>query len=96
MQDFGRLCSDTLSKLTMFESMVEAEFERKSRTPLRPIGEQYRMHPAITMIVSECFYDGKLSTNTKKVNSQALGNANSVDRPFLRGDAADEGQISSR
>jgi superfamily I DNA and/or RNA helicase len=79
MQDFGRLCSDTLSKLTMFESMVEAEFERKSRTPLRPIArrleEQYRMHPAITMIVSECFYDGKLSTNTKKAAEYRQGAA---------------------
>jgi hypothetical protein len=72
MEDFGRLCSDTLSILTMFESMVENEFERKAkaRSTFRPIArrleEQHRMHPAIATIVSECFYDGKLSTNAKK------------------------------
>lgn len=69
--DFGRLCSDTLSILTLFESMVEAEFARKTRrTPLRPIArrleEQHRMHPAIARIVSTCFYEGKLRTNPKK------------------------------
>ncbi|WP_128089423.1 AAA domain-containing protein [Bradyrhizobium viridifuturi] len=70
--DFGRLCSQTLSILTMFESMVEEEFARKarSRREFRPIArrleEQYRMHPAIAKIVSDCFYGGDLSTNTKK------------------------------
>lgn len=72
MEDFGRLCSDTLSILTIFESMVEKEFERKARARpgFRPIArrleEQHRMHPAIATIVSECFYEGKLSTNTRK------------------------------
>ncbi|MCP3477947.1 AAA domain-containing protein (plasmid) [Bradyrhizobium sp. CCGUVB1N3] len=72
--DFGRLCSQTLSILTMFESMVEAEFARKAkaRREFRPIArrleEQYRMHPAIAKIVSNCFYDGKLSTNDKKAD----------------------------
>jgi hypothetical protein len=70
--DFGRLCSQTLSILTMFESMVEEEFACKARArrEFRPIArrleEQYRMHPAIAKIVSDCFYGGALSTNTKK------------------------------
>jgi hypothetical protein len=69
--DFGRTCADTLSVLTLFESVVEAEFKRlKAGRPGRPIArrltEQYRMHPAIARIVSECFYDGELLTNPQK------------------------------
>lgn len=69
--DFGRLCSDTLRVLTLFETMVEAELTRKPRaTPLRPIArrldEQHRMHPAIARIVSKCFYGGDLTTNPDK------------------------------
>jgi superfamily I DNA and/or RNA helicase len=78
VDDFGRLCSDTLSILTLFETMVEAEFARKPRaTPLRPIArrleEQHRMHPAIAAIVSKCFYDGKLSTNRGKAKAYREG-----------------------
>ena len=69
--DFGRICADTLSVLTLFELVVEAEFKRlKAGRPGRPIArrltEQYRMHPAIARIVSECFYDGELLTNPQK------------------------------
>lgn len=76
--DFGRLCSDTLSILTLFETMVEAELARRSRTKsLRPIArkleEQYRMHPAIASLVSKCFYDGKLSTNRDKAKEYREG-----------------------
>jgi hypothetical protein len=78
IDDFGRICSDTLSILTLFESMVEVEFARKPRaTPLRPIArrleEQHRMHPAIATIVSKCFYEGKLSTNQEKAKEYRDG-----------------------
>jgi AAA domain len=76
--DFGRLCSETLSILTLFETMVEAEFARRPRaTPLRPIArrldEQHRMHPAIATVVSKCFYNGQLSTNPAKAKEYREG-----------------------
>lgn len=69
--DFGRACANTLSVLTLFESLVEAELKRqkagRSGPPIaRRLTEQYRMHPAIARIVSECFYDGELLTNPDK------------------------------
>lgn len=69
--DFGRLCSETLLVLTLFETLVETELRRKTRTPVgRPIArrldEQHRMHPAISRIVSDCFYQGELVTAKKK------------------------------
>jgi AAA domain-containing protein len=71
-EDFGRACADTLTTLTLFESIVEKELARQKRTGnkgraiARRLTEQYRMHPAIARIVSRCFYDGELTTNRKK------------------------------
>jgi hypothetical protein len=78
LEDFGRLCSDTLSVLTLFETLVETELTRKSRSSsVRPIArrldEQRRMHPAIALIVSNCFYAGQLSTNPKKAKEYREG-----------------------
>lgn len=69
--DFGALCADALQILTMFETFVESEFGRQKGTkkgmPIaRRLTEQRRMHPAIAKIVSDCFYDGELTTNPKK------------------------------
>jgi superfamily I DNA and/or RNA helicase len=68
---FGRACADTLSVVTLFESLVEGELKRqkigRSGRPIaRRLTEQYRMHPAIARIVSSCFYDGELLTNPDK------------------------------
>ena len=69
--DFGRACADTMSVLTLFESLVEGELKRqkigRSGRPIaRRLTQQYRMHPAIARIVSSCFYDGELLTNPDK------------------------------
>jgi superfamily I DNA and/or RNA helicase len=69
--DFGAVCADALRLLTMFETFVEQEFDRQKRAkggmPIaRRLTEQRRMHPAIAKIVSNCFYDGELTTNPKK------------------------------
>lgn len=71
---FGSACADTMLIVTLFETWVEREFLRQRRArkgaPIaRRLSEQYRMHPAIARIVSECFYDGGLSTNSKKAKS---------------------------
>ena len=71
LEDFGRLCSETLLVLTLFETLVEAELQRQSRrAAARPIArrlnKQHRMHPAIARIVSDCFYGGTLITAEKK------------------------------
>jgi serine/threonine protein kinase len=79
LEDFGRLCSDTLSVLTLFETLVEAEFKRQSRGKTaapaiaRRLDVQHRMHPAIARLVSTCFYEGKLSTNPKKEQEYRKG-----------------------
>lgn len=75
---FGRLCSDTLSILTLFETLVEGELTPRTTTkPRRPIArrldEQHRMHPVIADIVSKCFYEGQLSTNPTKAKEYSEG-----------------------
>jgi serine/threonine protein kinase len=80
LEDFGRLCSDTLSVLTLFETLVETELKRQSRgRPGDPIARrldvQHRMHPAIARLVSTCFYEGKLSTHPKKEEEYRRGPA---------------------
>jgi hypothetical protein len=78
--DFGRLCSETLLVLTLFETLVEAELKRKTRAsggrPIaRRLNEQHRMHPAIARIVSDCFYQGELVTAKKKEEEYRTGTA---------------------
>ena len=70
--DYGRLCADTLKILNLFASLVEAEDQnprtnRSSRVAIaRRLDEQHRMHPAISKIVSHCFYQDTLETNNEK------------------------------
>ncbi len=77
-EDFGRACADTLEILVLFETFVERELTRqkasgKGRPIARRLNEQYRMHPAIARIVSDCFYDGDLITNPKKERTFLTG-----------------------
>lgn len=67
VDSLGRACADALDFLKLFGTFVERDFKKTSDRPsLRPIArrlnEQHRMHPAIARIVSECFYDGQLTT----------------------------------
>jgi AAA domain len=76
--DYGRLCSDALETLTLFETLVEGEFSwqlghRNHRPIARKLTEQHRMHPAIAKIVSDCFYDGLLKTNPEKTEEYRKG-----------------------
>jgi superfamily I DNA and/or RNA helicase len=76
--DYGRLCSEALETLSLFETLVEAEFSWQERHPKhRPIArrltEQHRMHPAIAKIVSDCFYGGSLVTNKEKAAEYRKG-----------------------
>ena len=66
-----RMCASALEFLKMFGSFVEKDYEfLKDRPHLRPIArrlsEQHRMHPAISRIVSHCFYEDTLKNYAKK------------------------------
>jgi hypothetical protein len=68
--DYGQLCSEALTTLGLFETLVETELAWHTNHPTqRPIArrltEQHRMHPAIAKIVSDCFYDSALQTNPR-------------------------------
>lgn len=70
-EDFGRTCTEALSLLTLFETFVERELSRQKKRDVGPriarrLNEQYRMHPAIARIVSRCFYENELQTNSKQ------------------------------
>ncbi len=85
--DYGRLCAEALDILTLFGNMVETQsawqFEHQTQKPIAlQLSEQHRMHPAIAKIVSDCFYSGKLVTNTEKITEYRTNNP-----PFISLDA---------
>jgi len=60
--DLPALCSRAIGLVTMFQTLLEAEFERQIRKPqgkriAKRLNLQHRMHPAIAEIVSHCFYE---------------------------------------
>ena len=61
-------CATARRMLLLFESLVKAELDRQQRLgtgrrrTTTELLQQHRMHPVIAMLVSECFYDGKLET----------------------------------
>ena len=76
--DFGRTCAEAISLLTLFETFVERELTRQARSNqgkriARRLNEQYRMHPAIARVVSKCFYESSLETNSKQVRKFETG-----------------------
>jgi len=75
--DLAPLCADAINTMMLFETLVEKEFARQAVSSLgRPIARrlaiQHRMHPAIARIVSHCFYDDGLSTDTKREATSLL------------------------
>ncbi|PLC50898.1 hypothetical protein CR159_04645 [Pollutimonas subterranea] len=59
---FSDLCAMASRNFTLFETMIENEFDvQRSSRGRRPIATQltaqHRMHPAIASIISTCFYD---------------------------------------
>lgn len=55
------LCSRAMDLVTMFQTLLEAEFDLQHRKPTakriaKRLNLQHRMHPAIAEIVSQCFY----------------------------------------
>lgn len=70
--DFPAVCSRAIEIFQLFETFAERELERQrinSRRGMpiaRRLTEQRRMHPAIAKIVSDCFYEGMLTTNAEK------------------------------
>ncbi|MER8593480.1 AAA domain-containing protein [Mesorhizobium sp. M1182] len=67
----GNLTATALRFLTLFGTLVDDDIEFLStRSHLRPIArrlnEQHRMHPAISKLVSQCFYGGELQDYAKR------------------------------
>jgi len=65
--EFSDLCSDAVRAYSLFETLIEDEFERQKMGAGRPIAAklntQHRMHPAIAKLVSQSFYKGELDTD---------------------------------
>jgi len=67
-QSFAHLCSQATKMFSLFETIIENEFERqrlgKSGKPIaKPLTAQHRMHPSIAKIVSNAFYNQQLVTD---------------------------------
>jgi AAA domain len=68
--DLPALCSDALRLFTLFEGLIEKEFEwqasgRRGKHIAKRLTMQHRMHPHIAQLVSRCFYEGDLDTDKK-------------------------------
>ena len=60
--DLPELCSRAIGLVTMFQTLLETEFDTQRRRPqarkiAKQLNLQHRMHPAIASIVSRCFYE---------------------------------------
>ncbi|MFA1677987.1 AAA domain-containing protein [Rhizobium mongolense] len=69
--DLPRVCALALEFLKMFGSFVEKDYKFVTERPrarriARRLSEQHRMHPAISRIVSHCFYDDELHNYATK------------------------------
>lgn len=66
-EDLAKLCDEAVRNFSLFQTLIETEYSRQKRIdggiPIAvPLTQQHRMHPAISKIVSDGFYKGKLST----------------------------------
>lgn len=65
-------CASARRMLLLFESLVKSELDRQKRSDQRrrrvatELLQQHRMHPVIATVISECFYDGTLSTSPER------------------------------
>jgi hypothetical protein len=65
-------CASARRMLLLFESLVTSELDRQKRSDQRrrrvatELLQQHRMHPAIATVISECFYDGTLTTPAER------------------------------
>jgi hypothetical protein len=68
----SQTCSAARRAILQFESLVTRELERqKTADPARrrvatELLEQHRMHPVIASVISECFYEKRLKTASKR------------------------------
>lgn len=65
---FAELCTEASRFFSLFETIIEDEFERQERVktgrPIAlPLTAQHRMHPVISDVVSHAFYKKKLVTD---------------------------------
>lgn len=89
-QSFPNLCIQATKMFSLFETIVENEFERQEAKKIgRPIARaltaQHRMHPSIAKIVSNAFYDKKLITDLESEKKFATSESpvKSLDRGRL-------------
>ncbi len=72
----SRTCQAARRMVRLFESLVVPELEWRKANPSRlqvatELLDQHRMHPAISTVISECFYGGRLK-NAEKVEKRFL------------------------
>lgn len=86
---FGELCAMASRNFTLFETMIEDEFDRQKAGRVRkPIASQltaqHRMHPAIASIISTCFYDELTTDPTREAEFRSsLSPISSIDASLL-------------
>ncbi|POA50145.1 hypothetical protein C1893_00885 [Pseudomonas sp. MPR-ANC1] len=78
---FFELCEEARRNFLLFESIIEAEFERqrlrKKGVPIASsLHQQHRMHPVISDIVSHAFYNDELLTDENARSRFLSGIAN--------------------
>ena len=66
--DLPAMCADAMRVLTLFETVIEAEFKRqalgrRARPIAKKLTKQHRMQPTIADLVSQCFYKKVLDTH---------------------------------
>lgn len=81
-QDLVALCTEAKRVLYLFETALNTELERREQRPnARPIAStlkvQHRMHPVICELVSNSFYDCRLTTSSER-EQRALAEAGSI------------------
>lgn len=68
--DLPALCGRAMGLVTLFQSLLETEFQRQSRRPsvrriARRLHLQHRMHPVIAELVSRSFYEDEKGEGLK-------------------------------
>ncbi len=91
--NFPETCRKSISKLFLFEQLIEDELDFQQQNPkskiiASPLNIQHRMHPAIADLVSQCFYKNKLETSEERIKY-----CESTSPPVFLKNTSDEFQL---
>jgi hypothetical protein len=65
LREMGRLSEELFQAFELFEHLIEGGSADETgflRRPVERLTEQFRMHPAISELISRCFYGGELQS----------------------------------